>query len=79
MLSRTLVPTEYSAQHDRFLAEYGIQHFRIGILANKDPFVVNSQTNMVAALGIIMDRANHPLLIHCNQGKVRCCSGELVL
>lgn len=67
---RTLVPEEYSPQHNEFVAENRIRHFRIRIQPNKDPFVVISQCDMATALGVILDRSNHPLLIHCNKGKV---------
>lgn len=53
------------------MTENGINHVRIQIQANKDPFLVIHQCDMSAALGVIMDRSNYPLLIHCNKGKVR--------
>lgn len=32
---------------------------------------------IVAALSVIFDVRNHPILIHCNKGKVRLvCSGK---
>lgn len=69
-MRRTLVPEAYSPQHQDFVNENGINHFRIRIQPNKDPFVVISQCDMASALGVILDRSNHPLLIHCNKGKV---------
>lgn len=70
----TLVPEHYSPGHAAFLTENGIQHFSVGIEPNKNPFVTISQCNMSAALSIVLNRANHPLLIHCNKGKVSALS-----
>jgi len=50
--------------------ENGIQHFHVHIPANKEVVRV-PQCQMTAALQIVMDRRNHPILIHCNKGKVR--------
>jgi tyrosine-protein phosphatase SIW14 len=67
------VPEEYSPQHRTFVDENEINHVRIRIQANKDPFVVISQCDMASALGVILDKSNHPILIHCNRGKVKSC------
>ncbi len=67
---RTLVPEEYPPENVTFVEENGIQHFQIHISANKDPFVTIPPKDMAAALEILLDRRNHPLLIHCNKGKV---------
>jgi len=66
----TLVPDPYSDAHLKFVTDNGIQHFQIGIEPNKSPFVTISQCNISAALGVVMNPANHPILIHCNKGKV---------
>ena len=77
--NRTLVPDEYPKTHRTFMNENGIQHFQVGIEPNKNPFVAISQPcHMFAALGMVLDRSNHPLLIHCNKGKVRLLFGSLV-
>ncbi|KAF2662313.1 hypothetical protein K491DRAFT_287274 [Lophiostoma macrostomum CBS 122681] len=66
----TLVHTEISPEYQHFMEEHNIQHFRLPIPPNK------GQVNLVScdmrkALDIVMDRSNHPLLIHCNKGKHR--------
>lgn len=68
--TRTLVPEEYPPENVAFVEENNIRHFQIHISANKDPFVTIPPKDMAAALGILLDTRNHPLLIHCNKGKV---------
>ena len=64
------MPEEYPPENAAFVRENGIQHFQIHISPNKDPFVTIPPKDMAAALKILLDRRNHPLLIHCNKGKV---------
>lgn len=72
----TLVPEPYSDAHRQFITDNSINHFQIGIEPNKDPFVTIPQCSMAAALGVVLNPANHPLLIHCNKGKVCFCLVE---
>jgi len=48
----------------------GIRHFSIPLPANKGSVLVD-EASVLRILGIVMDRSNHPLLIHCNKGKHR--------
>ncbi|OCL03342.1 hypothetical protein AOQ84DRAFT_227528 [Glonium stellatum] len=82
----TLVPEKYPQPNVEFMAQNGIRHFQVHIPANKGTVCV-PQCQMTEALGILMDRSNHPLLIHCNKGKHRTgcvvgcfrkCQGELL-
>ncbi|PSN63922.1 protein-tyrosine phosphatase, partial [Corynespora cassiicola Philippines] len=66
----TLVPGEISTQYSHFMTENDIQHFQVPLPANKGSIKVDA-CQMSKALGIILDRANHPVLIHCNKGKHR--------
>ncbi|KAH7380022.1 tyrosine-protein phosphatase-like protein SIW14 [Pyrenochaeta sp. MPI-SDFR-AT-0127] len=66
----TLVPEPLSPEYQGFMKEAGIQHFHVHIKANKGEVRVDS-CEMSRALRLIMDRANHPILIHCNKGKHR--------
>lgn len=70
MQRRTLVPEDYPGENVEFIKKHGIQHFQIPIPANKDPFVTIPPQDMAAALKLLLDRRNHPILIHCNKGKV---------
>jgi hypothetical protein len=67
----TLVEGDYTQDHQVFLKENGIEHRRILILANKDPTVRTPDHVVNRVLEIILNKANHPLLLHCNKGKVR--------
>ncbi|OCK85359.1 tyrosine-protein phosphatase SIW14 [Lepidopterella palustris CBS 459.81] len=72
----TLVPEKYPQPNVDFMAQEGIQHFQVHIPANKETVCI-PQCQMTEALGIVLDRRNHPLLIHCNKGKHRtgCVTG----
>ncbi|KAI9815052.1 MAG: hypothetical protein M1827_002895 [Pycnora praestabilis] len=67
----TLVPEEYPEPNAAFIIENSIQHFQIGMPGNKEPFVKIPPRDIAAALSVVLDRRNHPLLIHCNKGKHR--------
>ena len=67
---RTLVTEEYPEPNVQFMQANDIQHYQIGIEANKDPFVTIPQTSISAALAVVLNPQNYPLLIHCNKGKV---------
>ncbi|KAF2200448.1 hypothetical protein GQ43DRAFT_472714 [Delitschia confertaspora ATCC 74209] len=66
----TLVPEEISPAYRSFMAENSIQHFQHHIPANKGRIQVQT-CQMTKILNIVLDRANHPMLIHCNKGKHR--------
>ncbi|KAF2998186.1 hypothetical protein E8E13_004019 [Curvularia kusanoi] len=66
----TLVPGEISDEYQSFMDSAGIQHFRVHIRANKGEVRVES-CEMQRALRLLMDRTNHPIMIHCNKGKHR--------
>ncbi|KAI9801304.1 MAG: hypothetical protein M1833_002874 [Piccolia ochrophora] len=73
----TLVPEEYPASNVSFMQEHSIQHFQIPLPGKKEPFGKNVTESIDVALKLLLDRANHPILIHCNQGKHRtgCVAG----
>lgn len=66
----TLVKTPPSEDFLEYVEEEGIEHFRIIIPAHKNPSSIIPIDILFEALRIIVDRANYPLLIHCNKGKV---------
>lgn len=66
----TLVPEPLAPEYQNFMEDAGIQHFHVHIKANKGEVRVDS-CEMSRALRLIMDRSNHPILIHCNKGKHR--------
>lgn len=67
----TLILEDYPEQNIQFLDENGIRFFQYGIPGNKEPFVQIPSQTITAALATILDRRNHPMLIHCNKGKHR--------
>jgi tyrosine-protein phosphatase SIW14 len=75
----TLVLEDYPEVNSDFLVEENIKFFQFGVPGNKEPFVDIPEDKIVAALQVIMDRRNLPILIHCNKGKHRtgCLIGAL--
>lgn len=67
----TLIPEKYPQANVEFMQQNGIQHIQIGIRANKEPFVEVPLDKITKAVSIILDKRNHPILIHCNKGKHR--------
>ena len=66
-----LCPEDYPESHHEFFAQHGIQLLQFGLQGNKEPFDEIPENVIRAALRAVMDTRNHPLLIHCNQGKHR--------
>ncbi|KAJ2878599.1 tyrosine-protein phosphatase siw14 [Coemansia aciculifera] len=67
----TLILEEYPQQNQTFLLNNGIRLFQFGVTGNKEPFADIPEDVMCEALVTLMDRRNHPILIHCNKGKHR--------
>lgn len=67
----TLVLEDYPEVNKRFLEDESINLFKCGVPGNKEPFVDIPEDKIAAALSILLDKRNHPLLIHCNKGKHR--------
>lgn len=61
---------EYPTEHRTFLESAGIRFFQFPIPGNKEPFVVIPDLSVIGALETILDKQNHPILVHCNAGKV---------
>lgn len=68
ILDSTLVDKEYPPEFKPFLKGNGIQHFVIDMKGTKK--VAIPEEIMHSILDIALDKSNHPLLIHCNHGKV---------
>jgi len=67
---RTLVQEPYPKENLAFLEQAGIRFFQFPIPGNKEPFVVIPDVAIIGALEAILDKRNHPILVHCNAGKV---------
>lgn len=48
----------------------GINYYDIPIIPNKNPGVCTPQSAFDEVLEILLEPKNHPVLIHCNKGKV---------
>ncbi|KAF2399065.1 hypothetical protein EJ06DRAFT_557572 [Trichodelitschia bisporula] len=66
----TLVPEPYPDEYVEFLNKAGIVQIIVPVPANKETVQMDDAT-IIKALGVVMDKTKHPLLIHCNKGKHR--------
>jgi hypothetical protein len=73
-----LVQEPYPSENLAFLESAGIQFFQFPIPGNKEPFVVIPDVAIIGALETILDKRNHPILVHCNAGKVNPYSWALL-
>jgi hypothetical protein len=64
------VEEQYGVSHMDFLRENGIAHFRVIVQANKNPEEKTPDHVINGILEILLNKTNHPILIHCNKGKV---------
>mmetsp|Transcript_12055 Transcript_12055/g.13863 ORF Transcript_12055/g.13863 Transcript_12055/m.13863 type:complete len:188 (+) Transcript_12055:337-900(+) len=67
----TLVLEDYPDANKRFNEENGIRLLQFGVPGNKEPFVDINEDYIRSALTELLDKRNHPILIHCNKGKHR--------
>lgn len=67
----TLILEDYPEQNMKYMEENDIRLFQFGVPGNKEPFVDIPEDIIRGALSVILDKRNHPLLIHCNKGKHR--------
>lgn len=65
----TLVKKDYPDGFKEFMQENGIRHVIIDMKGTKK--VEISHEIMQSILKVVLDSANHPLLMHCNHGKHR--------
>lgn len=66
----TLVPEPFPPQYMEFMKANDIRQEVILIPPNKETVRIEA-TSMIKALGVVLERSNHPILIHCNKGKHR--------
>lgn len=67
----TLVLEDYPEQNVNFMKEEGISFFQFGVTGNKEPFADIPEETISDALSIVLNRKNHPILIHCSKGRHR--------
>ncbi|KAL5345907.1 tyrosine-protein phosphatase siw14 [Pseudogymnoascus australis] len=65
----TLVDKDYPEGYQTFMQSNGINHVVIKMEGTKKVDIPQSVMNSI--LEVVMDRQNHPLLLHCNQGRHR--------
>jgi tyrosine-protein phosphatase SIW14 len=65
----TLVQKEFPQGYDAFLHRNGIKHAVFDMKGTKKEAIPTA--TMQSILRVVLDRRNHPLLIHCNHGKHR--------
>ncbi|KAK3486380.1 tyrosine phosphatase family-domain-containing protein [Neurospora crassa] len=65
----TLVQKDFPEGYNAFLSRNGIKHHVFDMKGTKKEAI--PITTMKAILRLVLNQANHPLLIHCNHGKHR--------
>jgi tyrosine-protein phosphatase SIW14 len=65
-----LCPEEYPALNLSFLSKHHAKLLQFGVAGNKEPFIEIPIHTIREALKQVIDPKNHPILIHCNKGKV---------
>ncbi|KAM7219758.1 hypothetical protein V8F06_004792 [Rhypophila decipiens] len=65
----TLVQKDFPEGYDAFIHKNKIKHHVFDMRGTKKERIPDK--TMKAILGLVMNQANHPLLIHCNHGKHR--------
>ncbi|KXS13908.1 protein-tyrosine phosphatase [Gonapodya prolifera JEL478] len=58
-------------ENKSFMAAEGIRFWHFKIEGNKEPFVELQENEIAAALAVLLDTRNHPVLLHCLRGKHR--------
>ncbi|KAH7297535.1 hypothetical protein KP509_25G000700 [Ceratopteris richardii] len=61
----------YPKVHTEFLKKHDIKLFHHGMEGTKEPFVEIPALVIKETLKVILDKRNHPVLIHCKKGKHR--------
>lgn len=64
----TLVQKDFPQGYEEFIQKNGLRHCVFDMKGTKKQAIPIK--TMKAILRIVLDRRNHPLLIHCNHGKV---------
>ncbi|TKY52037.1 tyrosine-protein phosphatase [Spatholobus suberectus] len=66
-----LCPEPYPQQNLEFLRSHNIRLFHFGVEGKTDLTVSAVRDTILEAVKVLIDVRNHPVLIHCNQGKHR--------
>ncbi|KAI9297240.1 protein-tyrosine phosphatase [Neoconidiobolus thromboides FSU 785] len=66
-----LAPEDYTLEQSKFNSDMNLKVYQYLIKGNKEPFGDIDQNDISQALVHVLDRRNHPILIHCNKGKYR--------
>jgi tyrosine-protein phosphatase SIW14 len=67
----TLVLEDYPDGNLAWMEKASVRLYQFGVAGNKEPFVDIPEDVIADALAVLLDRRNHPILIHCNKGKHR--------
>ncbi|KAJ3305865.1 hypothetical protein HDV03_000974 [Kappamyces sp. JEL0829] len=60
---------DYSSANIGFFEKENIAVMHFRLVGNKEPHVEMDHGEMQKVLDIVLDRENHPILVHCNKGK----------
>jgi tyrosine-protein phosphatase SIW14 len=69
ILRSSLVDKDFPADFKAFMKANGIRHCVIEMQGTKKVQIPDAVMNSI--MDVVLNKENHPLLIHCNHGKVR--------
>ncbi|KAJ5673907.1 hypothetical protein N7462_009346 [Penicillium macrosclerotiorum] len=67
----SLVSTEYSWANVHWMLNRDTKVLSVPVIANKDPHIKTTERVVNMILSILMHEKNHPIVVHCNEGKHR--------
>eukprot|EP00126_Sphaerothecum_destruens_P004981 Sdes_comp18486_c1_seq2m8484 len=61
---------KYLEENEMFVKSENIKFYQFPVQRNKEPFIQTEYSLLNECLALLLDQEYHPLLIHCNKGKV---------
>lgn len=66
-----LCEEDYLPDNLQFTKDNNINFFQCGFAPCQEPFISVPSDKLCAAVSYVLDKKNHPILVHCNDGKHR--------
>jgi protein tyrosine phosphatase (PTP) superfamily phosphohydrolase (DUF442 family) len=54
----------------QFFLKNGVRSLHIPVVPNKEGSTKTSDQTVNVVMSVLMEKKNHPVIVHCNQGKV---------
>lgn len=76
MFYSSLVKKDFPTDFQAFMKDRGIRHIVLDMQGTKKVKIPEELMRQI--MEISLNEANHPLLLHCNHGKVSTCNARLL-